>query len=248
MVATDVADCVASGVDGGVDDGLTVLAAVNDGVRGGVTETAGVPDGDTDTDDVLLAEAVAEGVGEFEHDGYDGAVSYGAATTPRNTVNTGADASTVATLVAVLYAYSVVGEVAYSTKLLHPSDRPVNAMIMVPDSSRVPAGTLRVQAPEYVYSARLVLVSAAVSAIQMVELEDHTNPYGLYAYATALGTRLTPAPAVVGTVVPVENELRPPAGDGETDESVYMSAEFAQPHPTAPKLYALPGAAAAMHV
>ena len=73
----------------------------------------------------------------------------------------------------------------------------------------------------------------AVSVIQMDPVEAHTNPYGLYAYA--VDATVTPVPAVVGGVVPVVNELRPPAaGLGDADESVYMSAVFPLPHPTAP--------------
>ena len=148
------------------------------------------------------------------------------------------------TSVLVLYEYSLVGEVRYSMTTPHTSARPAIEMIIVPDSIDMAAvGVCRVHAvPDPVYCATLLVPRLAVSVIQ-TDLEDaHTNPYGLNGYA--VDATVTPVPAVVGGVVPVVNELRPPAaGLGDADESVYMSAD-PSPHPIEPTLSPV---AAAMH-
>ena len=72
--------------------------------------------------DVLEVDAVDEGVlvkvcvGVAVHDGQAGGTVLGAVATPRNKVLIGAVARIVLVLVAVLYEYSVVGDVMYSTK------------------------------------------------------------------------------------------------------------------------------------
>ena len=69
----------------------------------------------------------------------------------------------------------------------------------------------------------------------MEVVEAHTNPYGLYAYATDPATwAVTPPPPeeIGGAVVNAINP--PPAGMGDADESVYMSTLFWYPQPTAP--------------
>ena len=145
--------------------------------------------------------------------------------TPRNTVFVGAVARTVFVFVAVLYEYSLVGEVTYSINTPHASGRPAMEMIIVPDSINMAAlGACRVHdVPDPVYCAMLFTVSDAVSVIQMEPVEAQTNPYGLYAYATALVTVLVtpPPPEEMGGAV--VNTFSPPAGMGDADESVYIS-------------------------
>ena len=126
------------------------------------------------------------------------------------------------------YEYSVVGEVRYSMNTPHTSVRPVMEMIIVPDSIDMAAvGVCRVHAvPDPVYCATLLVPRLAVSVIQTDPEDAHTNPYGLYAYATALVTVFVtpPPPAVTGGAV--VNTFNPPAGLGDADESVYISALF----------------------
>ena len=120
----------------------------------------------------------------------------------------------------------MVGEVAYSTKTPHPSARPASEMIMVPDSSSMAAETgLRPQVvPDPVYCAMLFTVNDAVSVIQMEVVEAYTNPYGLYAYATAPATWATTPPPPEETGGAVLNAINPPPdGMGVVDESVYIS-------------------------
>ena len=139
--------------------------------------------------------------------------------------------------VAVLYEYSVVGDVRYSMKLPQPSNRPAIEMIIVPDSINMAAvGVCRVHVvPDPVYCAMLLVARLAVSVIQMEPVDAHTNPNGRYGYDTAPAS-VVPVPAAVGGVVPTVKEFRPPVvGQGEVAvESVYMSAVFWYPHPTAP--------------
>ena len=125
-----------------------------------------------------------------------------------------------------MYAYSVVGVVAYSMKTPQPSARPAREMIIVPDSSSMEAvGDRRVHVvPDPVYSAMLLVARLAVSVIQMEVVEAYTNPYGLNAYATAPATWATtpPPPEEMGGAV--LNAINPPpAGMGVVDESVYIS-------------------------
>ena len=94
LVTVSTADLEAVGelVGGAVALGVAVI----DAVVLGVPVVGGVP--------------VADGVPV--HDGHTGGVRYGAAVTPRNTVLERAMASVDLVLVIVLYAYSLVGEVA----------------------------------------------------------------------------------------------------------------------------------------
>ena len=150
----------------------------------------------------------------------------------------GAVASTNFVSLAVLYEYSLVGEVRYSIKAPHNSDRPAMEMIIVPLSINIVAvGVCRVQVvPDPVYCAMLVDVVLAVSVIQIVVLNAHTNPNGLKGYDTA-PARVVPVPADVGGVNAEVNEFRPPVdGVGELAESVYISAVLPNPHPIAPTL------------
>ena len=80
-----------------------------------------------------------------------------------------------------MYAYSLVGEVAYSMKTPQPSTRPAMEMIMVPDSSSMAAvGGRRVHVmPDPMYSAMLLEVRAVVSVAQMAVELANTNPNGL---------------------------------------------------------------------
>ena len=98
-------------------------------------------------------------------------------------------------------------------------------MIMAPDSSSMAAvGVCRVHVmPDPVYCAMLFVARLAVSVIQMEPVDAHTNPYGLYAYETALVTVLVtpPPPATEGDAV--VNTFSPPAGMGDAEESVYIS-------------------------
>ena len=74
------------------------------------------------------------------------------------------------------------------------------------------------------YCAMLVVARLAVSVIQMELSDAHTNPYGLYAYATAPATLAAtpPPPDVVGDAV-VNAINPPPVGMGVVEESVYIS-------------------------
>ena len=184
----------------------TVSVLVPDADREETGETVAGLDGVPDDDGATLGEQFAVAALNT------GATLYGAAVTPRNCVLVGADASTVLTSVAVLNEYSVVLEVAYSINTPHPSLRPAREMIVARDCrSMEEVGVCRVHVPlAAVYCAMLLLVVFAVSVIQSdVELA-HTNPYGLNGYDD--GTRDAPVPADVRSVVPVTNELRPPAG------------------------------------
>ena len=126
----------------------------------------------------------------------------------------------------VLYEYSLVGEVRYNMKLLHPSERPAMEMIMMPDSINIAAvGVCRTQVvPDPVYCAMLLMARLAVSVIQMEPVDAHTNPYGLYAYATAPATWATTPPPPEERGEAVVNAINPPpTGMGDADESVYIS-------------------------
>ena len=166
-------------------------------------------------DAVVLAVPVLEGVPVAEgvpvHDGHTGRDRCGAAVTPRNTVLERAMASVDLVLVIALYAYSLVGEVAYRTNAPQLSDRPAREMIMVPDSSNMAAvGVCRVQVvPDPVYCAMLFVARLAVSVIQMDPVDCHTNPNGRYGYDTAPAS-VAPVPAAVGGVAPTVKEFRPP--------------------------------------
>ena len=156
-------------VEAGVLEAAALPVADEDGVTEGVLDCVGVCDD----------EAVEDGV--LEHDGHTGGEENGAAVTPRNTVFVGATASTSTALVAVLYAYSLVGDVAYSINTPHtPSCRPAREMMAVPDSSSMAeVGVCRAHTPPVeVNSAMLLVVSAAVSVVHRVVAEANTNPYG----------------------------------------------------------------------
>ena len=84
-------------------------------------------------------------------------------------------------------------------------------MITEPNSINMAAvGVCRVHVvPDPVYCAMLLLVTFAVSVIQMESVDAHTNPYGRYGYDTAPAS-VVPVAAAVGGVVPTVSELRPP--------------------------------------
>ena len=83
------------------------------------------------------------------------------------------------------------------------------------------------------YCARELEEGNAVSVIHTEEGEDQTNPYGWYVKDDEM--RGNPLPLVSGGTTPDVNELRPPVeGMGDAEESVYMSARFPYPQPSAP--------------
>ena len=168
------------------DDAVELTDDVNDAAEDEVGSALAVdvkvmvPEGvcaDGETVDELVANC------EQEPAGHTGGVKYGAAVTPRNTEFAGADASTSLTNLTVSYEYSVVGEVMYSMNDLHAlpdSLRPTSEMMRVPDSINAFGGTARSQFPPMSENAAMLLIVVfAVSVIQTVVGEDHTNPYGL---------------------------------------------------------------------
>ena len=129
----------------------------------------------------------------------------------------------------------MVDDVAYSTKAPQASLLPAREMIVAPNCrSMAGEGVCRTQVvPEPVYCAMLLVATDAVSVIQMEFGEDHTNPYGLYAYASEAetsGEELLYCD--VGGLTPVIKERRPPPlviwGD---IESVYIRAVLEYPQP-----------------
>lgn len=203
-----------------------------------------VPDGDAVLDlvpdaeplldlvDVEDLDAVTEDVAE--HEGHVKS-TVGALATPRNTVLAAATASTRDVSDAGVYAYSVVGEVAYSMYNPHPSSLPARDMMRTPDSSFIPAvGVFRLHTvPASVYLPRLVVVVAAVSAIHRMDVDWNTHPYGLVVDATS---SLPAGAAVIGAPVsptsPAPKLEDPAKADPVPDTSVYASeAPF---HPSSP--------------
>ena len=98
----------------------------------------------------------------------------------------GAVASTLATSVPVLYAYSVVGDVAYSINVLQPSARPASDTIIALASSSMAAveGCRAQLEPDDVYCAMLLIVSALVSVAQIEVVFEKTKLNGLVAVPT----------------------------------------------------------------
>ena len=89
----------------------------------------------------------------------------------------GAVASTLATSVSVLYAYSVVGDVVYSINVLQPSVRPASdTIIALVSSNMAKVGGCRAQLePDDVYCAMLLIVSALVSVAQIEVVFEKTK-------------------------------------------------------------------------
>ena len=135
-----------------IDDEPVTLGLCDGDMTEGVVVAVTVAGGDADTDvdmvDViaLVAEldpvpaGVVDTAGVVEgvmQPGKGADTAAGAIVTPRNSVLIGAVAITVLTLVAVLYEYSVVGDVRYRTYAEKHSNRPAMLAMSVPASIKM---------------------------------------------------------------------------------------------------------------